>query len=79
MRVPLADSIAPRTQDADGLVARPEGSPRTGVAIVQCEFRVVEIALDPRPEIVSIGHALSMHRGCPMVFSGPGLARCTLS
>src|SRR3954468_13804383 len=70
LRLPVG--VAPRTQHADGLVARPDGPPGRGVAVVQGEFRLVQRRLRPGQEILAVGHAPRM-RSCAYVPGDRGL------
>jgi len=58
----LAIGVAPCTQDAHGLVARPKRPAGGWVAVVQRELRLVQRGLDPRQEIVTVDHAFSILR-----------------
>src|SRR3954454_24344422 len=60
-RLPVG--VAPCTQHADGLVARPDGPPGCGVAVVQGELRLVQRRRHPGQEILAVGHAPRM-RSC---------------
>ena len=53
----LAVGIAPRAQDADGFVARPDRPARSGVAVVQGQLCLVERSVDPRQEIAAVAHS----------------------
>ena len=68
----LANGVAPGTQDADWLVARPERSPRSGVTVVQREFRVIQMR--PRPTCGS-----RLDRSCPQHPPVCGLAKPRLN
>src|SRR4051812_1533568 len=62
-RLPVG--VAPCTQHADGLVARPDGPPGCWVAVVQGELRLVQRRLPPGQEILAVGHAPRM-RSCAL-------------
>jgi hypothetical protein len=56
----LAIGVAPRAENAYGLVAGPDRPTWCRVAVVQGEFRLVQRGPDPGLEVVAVGHALSM-------------------
>src|SRR5829696_4306762 len=56
----LSMGVAPRTQDAHGLVAGPERPAWRGVPVMQGELRLVQGGFDPGLEVVAVGHEVSM-------------------
>ena len=63
VELPLAVRVAPRTQDAHGLIAGPDRPPGCRVAVVQRELRLVQRGLDPRTKILQVRHVLMMLPG----------------
>ena len=55
-----AVGVAPRTQDADGLVAGPQRPPGRWVTFVQRTLRLVQRGLDPRQKFLAVAHAFMM-------------------
>jgi hypothetical protein len=48
------------SQDADSLIAGPDGPTWCWIAVVDGDLRVVKVCVEPGPEVVAVSHVFIM-------------------